>query len=79
MDRETRKKVTGKGTSDPGGPQKVRYAELINTIWKIAISDSATKERRQKEVIRILKTLDQFTEELNHEGYNLKCLFKYLH
>ena len=32
LDEETRKKVTGKGTSEPGLPQKYDNAELIEAI-----------------------------------------------
>lgn len=79
LDKATRKKVTGKGTSELGGPQKVRNAELINKTWQISIPDSVAQERRQNEVIRMLKTLDRLTEELNHEGFNLNRTFRYLH
>ena len=41
LDEETRKKVTGKGTSEPGRPQKFDNAELIEAICRIAIPGSA--------------------------------------
>ena len=74
LDDETRKKVTGKGTSEPGCPQKYDNVELIEAICRIAIPGSAAHERTCNEVIRTVKPLDQLTEELNHEVYDLKCL-----
>ena len=72
LDEETRKKVTGKGTSEPGRPQKFDNVELIEAICRIAIPGSAVHERRRNEVIRTVKSLDQLTEALNYEGYDLK-------
>ena len=40
LDEEMRKKVTGKGTSGPGRPQKFDNAELIEVICHIEILDS---------------------------------------
>ena len=37
----TRKKVTGKGTSEPGRPQKVDNPELVEGIFRTAILSSA--------------------------------------
>ena len=59
LDDETRKKVTGKGTSEPGCPQKYDNAELIEAIYRIAIPDSAAHDRTCNEVIRTVKPLDQ--------------------
>ena len=41
LDEETGKKVTGKGTSEPGRPQKYDNAELVDAICRIAIPGSA--------------------------------------
>ena len=79
LDEETRKMVTGKGTSEPGCPQKYDNAELIEVICRIAIPGSAAHERRRGEVIRTVKSLDQLTEALNHKAYNLKRSKIYLH
>ena len=68
LDEETRKKVTRKGTSEPGCPQKYDNAELIEAICRIAIPSSAAHERRCNEVIRTVKSLDQLTEALNQEA-----------
>ena len=46
--------------------------ELIRATSRIAISGSAANKRRQSEIIITVKTLDQLTEALNREGYNLK-------
>ena len=70
LDEETRKKVTGKGTSEPGRPLKYDNAEWIETLCRIAIHGSATHKRRHSEVIRTVKSLDQLIEALNHEGYD---------
>ena len=79
LDDETREKVTGKGTSEPGHPQKCDNAELIEAICRIAIPGSAAHERTRNEVIRTVKSLDQLTEALNHEDYDLKRSTIYLH
>ena len=72
MDEKTRKKLMGKATSDMGRPEKCDKSELIKAICRIAISSSAARERRRNEVIRIVKALDQLTEALNSEEFELK-------
>ena len=52
--------------------------ELIRATSRIAISGSAANKRRQSEIIITVKTLDQLTEALNREGYNLKKSSVYL-
>ena len=71
LDEETRKKVTGKGTSEPGRPQKYDNAELIETVCRTAIPSSTAHETRRNEVIRMVKSFDQLTEALNHEVCDL--------
>ena len=66
LDQITRQKITGKGTSEPGRPQKVDIADLIEAICQIAIPGSAAHEIRRNELIRTVKTLDQLTESLNY-------------
>ena len=65
LDKITRKKETGKGTPEPGRPQKVDSAELIEAICWIAILRSAVHKRRLNGVIRTVKILDQLTEALS--------------
>ena len=79
LDEVTRKKVTGKGVPTPGRPQKYDNSELIEAICRIAIPGSAAHERRRNEVIRTVKSLDQLTEALHQEGYDLKRSAVYLH
>ena len=79
MDETTRKKLMGKATSDLGQPEKCDKSELIKAICRIAISGSAAHDRRRNEVIRTVKTLDQLTEALNREGFELKRSSVYLH
>ena len=74
--QNNKKEGNGEGTSEPGGPQKVHNGKLIYAIQQISISDSAAQERRQ---LTLDGQLDQLMEDLNHDGYNLKCTFKYLH
>ena len=69
MDEKTRKKLMGKATSDLGRPEKCDKSELIKAICRIAISSSAAPPN---EVIRIVKALDQLTEALNSEEFELK-------
>ena len=54
-------------------------SELIKATCQIAISGSATHDRRRNKVIRIVKTLDQLTEALNREVFELKRSSVYLH
>ena len=79
LDEVTRKKVTGKGIPTPGRPQKYDNSELIEAICRIAIPGSAAHERRRNEVIRTVKSLDQLTEALHQEDYDLKRSSVYLH
>ena len=69
----------GKATSDLGRPEKCDKLELIKAICRITITGSAAHDRRRNEVIRIIKTLDQLTEALNSEGFELKHSSVYLH
>ena len=62
----------GKTVISPGAPQKVNHVELIAAIARIAIWGSAAHDRRRNEVIRSVKTLDQLTEALQNDGYNLQ-------
>ena len=68
----------GKATSDLGCPEKYEKMELIEAICHIASSGSVAHNRRHTEVIRSVITLDQLTEALNREGYELKCSSVYL-
>ena len=52
---------------------------MIKAISRIALLGSAAHERRRNEVIRTVKTLDQLTEALNREGFELKRFSVYLH
>ena len=79
MDETTRKKLMGKSTSDLGRPEKCNKSELIKAICRIGISGSAAHDRRRNEVITAVKTLDQLTEALNREGFELKRSSVYLH
>ena len=72
LDEVTRKKVTGKGVPTPGRRQKYDNSELIEAICRTAIPGSAAHERRRNEVIQTVKSLDQLTEALHQEGYDLK-------
>ena len=79
MDKTTRKKLMGKTTSDLGRLEKCDKSELIKATCLIGSSGSATHDRRRNEVIRTVKTLDQLTEALNREGFELKRSSEYLH
>ena len=79
MDETTLKKLMSKATSDLGRPEKCDKSELIKVICRIAISGSAAHDRQRNEVIRAVKTLDQLTEALNREGFELKRSSVYLH
>ena len=69
----------GKATSDLGQLETCDKSELIKAICQIAISGSAAHNRRHNEVIRIVKTLDQLTDALNREGFELKRSSVYLY
>ena len=79
MDETTLKKLMGKATSDLHRPEKCDKLELIKAVSRIAISGSAAHDLRRNEVIRAVKTLDQLTEALNREGFELKRSSVYLH
>ena len=79
LDEVKMKKVTGKGVPTPGRPQKYDNSELIEAMCRIAIPGSAAHDRRRNEVIRTVKSLDQLTEALHQEGYDLKRSSVYLH
>ena len=79
MDETTRKKLMGKAMSNLGQPEKCNKSELIKAICQIAISGSAAHDRRHNKEIRAVKTLDQLTEALNREGFQLKRSSVYLH
>ena len=79
LDEVTWKKVTGKGVPISGRPQKYDNSELIEAICRVAIPGSAAHERRRNEVTRTVKSLDQLTEALHQERYDLKRSSVYLH
>ena len=79
MDKMACKKLMGKATSDLGRPRKCNKLELNKAICQIPISGSAAHDRRRKELIRTVKTLDQLTEALNREGFELKRSSVYFH
>ena len=58
--------------------REAQNKKLITAISQIAISGSATHERRRSEIMRTVKTLDQLTEALNREVCSLKRLSVYL-
>ena len=79
IDETIRQKLMGKATSELGRPEKCDKPEFIKAISRIALSVSAAHKRRRNEVIRTVKTLDQLTEPLNREGFELKRSSVYLH
>ena len=59
----------------------IKHTELVDAGFCLAISEYAAHERCRGEVKRAARTLDQLTEALNHEGFELKqspvyCLFQ---
>ena len=58
--------------------REAQNKKLITAISQIAISGSATHERRRSEIMRTVKTLDQLTEALTREVCSLKRLSVYL-
>ena len=63
----------------PGKLPQYDVEELIATIVRIAISGSAAHERRRNEVARSVKTLDDLTDALQEDGFNLSRSGVYLH
>lgn len=51
---------------------------LLSTLQEIAIIGSAADDRRNTEMIRSIKTLDDLTAEVNRRGFNLKRSAVYL-
>lgn len=75
---ELRRKL--KVHDNSGRPSAVEeQPELLKTIVDIALMGSGADERRCTQKIRTVKTLDQLTDELRHQGYNLSRSGVYLH
>ena len=55
----------------PGKPPKYDVEGLIATIARIALSGGAAHERRRNEVVCRVKTLDNLTDALQEDGFNL--------
>ena len=72
MDETTRKMLMGKATSDLDRPENYDNSELIKAISQILILSAVAHDRLRNEVILTVKTLDQLTEALNREGFELK-------
>ncbi|KAF2905782.1 hypothetical protein ILUMI_00394 [Ignelater luminosus] len=52
-------------------PLEEDQPQLPKTIVEIAMQGSAAEGRRRNEIIRSVKTLDEMTEELRKEGFNV--------
>lgn len=82
-DPKIRKKLCGKEEGICGRPRKPNSTdtaedELLKTITAIAITGSASDDRRRTEMIRTVKTLDDLTDELQKRGYELSRSAVYL-
>lgn len=63
----------------PGRPRlEEDQVGLFKSICDIAIFGSAAHERRQSDIIRSIKTLDELTEELKKLGYRISRSATYL-
>jgi hypothetical protein len=63
----------------PGRPRlEVDQPEILKAICDIALFGSAAHDRRQNEVIRTVKTLDQLNEELKRIGFSISRTGTYL-
>ncbi|CAB3979549.1 Hypothetical predicted protein [Paramuricea clavata] len=83
IEPEIRKKLCGKEEGIRGRPRKPNSTgtaedELLKTITAIAITGSASDDRRRTEMIRTVKTLDDLTDELQKRGYQLSRSAVYL-
>jgi hypothetical protein len=83
LDPEIRKKLCRKEDGGRGRPRKPDSTaggeeELLKTITEIAITGSASDDRRRTEMIRTVKTLDDLTHELQKRGYQLSRSSVYL-
>ena len=66
-------------TSDKiGRPAYESNDEMLNVLKELAIIGSGADDRRNTEIIRSIRSLDDLTEELNKLGYNLKRSAVYL-
>jgi len=61
-----------------GRPRIEEYQPLLDTIVNIAMYGSASHGRRQSDVYRSIKTLDQLTEQLNKDGFTISRSGLYL-
>jgi hypothetical protein len=79
LEPELLKKLCGKTDISRGRPQKVSDEDgLITAIINIAMTGSASDEKRRSEMIGTVKTLDDSTEELHKQGFNLSRSSVYL-
>ena len=63
------KKIIGKtGETSVEAPEKNDDEVIIAAVIDIALSLSASYEKRREEIIRSAKTLDQLRVALNNEG-----------
>ena len=63
----------------PGRPRLEEEQPLmLKTILEIALHGSAAHEKRQADVYRSIKTLDELTEQLNKDGFNISRSGVYL-
>ena len=64
----------------PGRPRiEEDQPALLETIVDIAMHGSASRERRQSDVYRSIKTLDQLSEQLKMDGFTISRSGLYLH
>lgn len=69
-----------KPSGERGRPRLVGDTDaLLQTMCNIAIGGSEADERQRSAVIRSSKALDDLTEALKGQGYNLSRCSVYLH
>ena len=80
LDNETKKKLKMSLDGTKGRPGIVENNDaLLEAIAEIAISGLAADEKRRSTMVRSVKTLDDLTEALQQQGYNLSRSAVYLH
>ena len=63
----------------PGQPNvEENQPLLLKTIIALAMHGSASHEKRQSDVYRTIKTLDELTDQLNKDGFNISRSGVYL-
>ena len=78
LDPETKKFLTGKSDFTPGRPPKNDESSLMAAIIDIVMPNSAAENRRRSDLIRATRSLEDLTNALKIQGFDLERSTVYL-